>query len=98
MILAVVDPNVGKDREIAVETTSGRHLVGPDNGLLSLGWEAAGGVRKAVEITSTPTSSARHTPSRSAHRTRCARRLRTWRSGWRSMSSGVSSTPRARCP
>lgn len=50
--LAVVDPYVGRDREIAVETTSGRHLVGPDNGLLSLAWEAAGGVRKAVELTS----------------------------------------------
>ena len=50
--LAVVDPNVGKDREVAIETGSGRHLVGPDNGLLSLAWEAAGGVRTAVEITS----------------------------------------------
>ena len=53
VILAVVEPNVGKDREIAVETTSGRCLVGPDNGLLSLGWEASGGIRAAVEITST---------------------------------------------
>ena len=52
VILAVVEPNVGKDREIAVETTSGRCLVGPDNGLLSLGWEASGGIRAAVEITS----------------------------------------------
>jgi S-adenosyl-L-methionine hydrolase (adenosine-forming) len=50
VVLAVVDPNVGKDREVAVETSSGRVLVGPDNGLLSLAWEAAGGVRKAVEI------------------------------------------------
>ena len=50
VVLAVVDPNVGKDREIAVETESGRHLVGPDNGLLSLAWEAAGGVRTAVEL------------------------------------------------
>jgi hypothetical protein len=52
VILAVVDPNVGRDREVAIETASGRHLVGPDNGVLSLGWEAAGGVRKAVELTS----------------------------------------------
>ena len=52
VVLAVVDPNVGKDREIAVETTSGRHLVGPDNGLLSLAWEAAGGIATAVELTS----------------------------------------------
>jgi len=50
VVLGVVDPNVGKDREIAVETKSGRHLVGPDNGLLSLAWEAAGGVRTAVEL------------------------------------------------
>lgn len=50
VVLAVVDPNVGKDREVAIETTSGRMLVGPDNGLLSLGWAAAGGVRRAVEI------------------------------------------------
>jgi S-adenosyl-L-methionine hydrolase (adenosine-forming) len=52
VVLAVVDPNVGKDREIAVATKSGRHLVGPDNGLLSLAWEAAGGVEAAVELTS----------------------------------------------
>lgn len=51
-VLAVIDPNVGKDREIAVETRSGRYLVGPDNGLLSQAWQAAGGVRAAVEITS----------------------------------------------
>jgi S-adenosylmethionine hydrolase len=50
--LAVVDPNVGKDREIAIETESGRALVGPDNGLLCLAADAAGGVRSAVEITS----------------------------------------------
>jgi S-adenosylmethionine hydrolase len=50
VVLGVVDPNVGKDREIAVETNSGRHLVGPDNGLLSLGWDAAGGVRAVVEL------------------------------------------------
>ena len=49
VVLAVVDPNVGKDREIAIETESGRHLVGPDNGLLSLAWDAAGGIRSAVE-------------------------------------------------
>ena len=50
VVLAVVDPNVGKDREVAIETASGRILVGPDNGLLSLGWEAAGGVRGAAQI------------------------------------------------
>lgn len=52
VVLGVVDPNVGKDREVAVATASGRYLVGPDNGLLSLAWEAAGGVATAVEITS----------------------------------------------
>jgi len=52
VILGVVEPNVGKDREIAVETASGRCLVGPDNGLLSLAWEVSGGIRTAVEITS----------------------------------------------
>jgi hypothetical protein len=51
VVLAVVDPNVGKDREVAIRTTSGRDLVGPDNGLLSLAWEAAGGMEQAVEIT-----------------------------------------------
>jgi S-adenosylmethionine hydrolase len=50
--LAVVDPNVGKDREIAIETASGRALVGPDNGLLLPAAEAAGGVESVVEITS----------------------------------------------
>ncbi len=50
--LAVVDPTVGKDREIAIESASGRAFVGPDNGLLSLAWEAAGGISKAVELTS----------------------------------------------
>jgi S-adenosylmethionine hydrolase len=52
VILGVVDPNVGKDREVAIGTRSGRYLVGPDNGLLSLAWEAAGGISAIVEITS----------------------------------------------
>ena len=52
VLLAVVDPNVGKDRDIAVQTNDGRLLVGPDNGLLSWAWSAAGGVLCAVEITS----------------------------------------------
>jgi len=51
VVLGVVDPTVGKDREVAIETGSGRFLVGPDNGLLSLAWEAAGGVVAAVELT-----------------------------------------------
>jgi S-adenosylmethionine hydrolase len=52
VLLAVIDPNVGKDRDIAVQAKDGRLLVGPDNGLLSWAWSAAGGVRSAVEITS----------------------------------------------
>ena len=51
VVLGVVDPTVGKDREVVIETRSGRHLVGPDNGLLSLAWDAAGGVVTAVELT-----------------------------------------------
>src|SRR5512132_489262 len=52
VVLGVVDPNVGKDREVAIGTASGRYLVGPDNGVLSLAWEAAGGVATVVEIAS----------------------------------------------
>jgi S-adenosyl-L-methionine hydrolase (adenosine-forming) len=52
VVLAVVDPTVGKDREIAVRSGSGRDFVGPDNGLMSLAWEASGGLAAAVEITS----------------------------------------------
>jgi S-adenosylmethionine hydrolase len=51
--VAVVDPGVGGERrEIAVETGSGASLVGPDNGLLSMAWDALGGPVRAVEITS----------------------------------------------
>jgi len=50
VVLAVVDPNVGKDREVAIATASGRHLVGPDNGLLALAWDAAGGATEAVHV------------------------------------------------
>ncbi len=52
IILAVVDPSVGRDRDIAIEAEDGRLFVGPDNGLLSPAWHAAGGVRSAVSITS----------------------------------------------
>jgi S-adenosylmethionine hydrolase len=49
--LAVVDPGVGSDRRsIAVRAGSGAILVGPDNGLLSLAWEALGGVEAAAAI------------------------------------------------
>jgi S-adenosyl-L-methionine hydrolase (adenosine-forming) len=52
ILVAVVDPNVGADRDIAVQSEDGRLLVGPDNGLLSPAWSVAGGVSRAVEITS----------------------------------------------
>ncbi len=51
--LAVVDPGVGAERRpIAVEARSGAHLVGPDNGLLSLAWGELGGAERAVAIAS----------------------------------------------
>jgi S-adenosyl-L-methionine hydrolase (adenosine-forming) len=52
ILLAVVDPNVGRDRDVAVQAEDGRLLVGPDNGVLSAAWSGAGGVARAVEITS----------------------------------------------
>ena len=54
VVLAVVDPGVGTPRlPVAVETVrSGRLMVGPDNGLLSLAWLQDQGVRAAVEIAS----------------------------------------------
>jgi S-adenosyl-L-methionine hydrolase (adenosine-forming) len=53
IFLAVVDPGVGSERRsIAVETSQGRMLVGPDNGLLAPSWERLGGVADVVEITS----------------------------------------------
>jgi hypothetical protein len=51
--LAVVDPGVGSERRpVAIEAASGALLVGPDNGLLSMAWEALGGAARAVEIAS----------------------------------------------
>ncbi len=51
IILAVVDPSVGRDLDVAIEAEDGRLLVGPDNGLLSPAWHGAGGVKSAVSIT-----------------------------------------------
>jgi S-adenosylmethionine hydrolase len=49
--LAVVDPGVGSERRpVAVEARSGAVLVGPDNGLLSMGWQELGGAERAVEV------------------------------------------------
>lgn len=53
--LAVVDPGVGSGRRgVAVRAADGRLLVGPDNGLLSLAAERAGGVVEAVDIGRSP--------------------------------------------
>jgi S-adenosyl-L-methionine hydrolase (adenosine-forming) len=53
--MGVVDPQVGTERRaLALRTGDGRILVGPDNGLLSLAWERAGGVELAVEVTRSP--------------------------------------------
>ena len=53
--VGVVDPGVGTDRRaLALRCADGRLLVGPDNGLLSLAWERAGGVVEAVEVSRSP--------------------------------------------
>jgi hypothetical protein len=53
--VAVVDPQVGTERRaVAVRCGDGRVLVGPDNGLLSLAWERAGGAEEAVDVSRSP--------------------------------------------
>ena len=52
ILLAIVDPSAGRDRDVALETEDGRLVVGPDNGLLAPTAAALGGVARAVEITS----------------------------------------------
>ena len=53
--VAVVDPQVGTERRaVALRCQDGRILVGPDNGLLSLAWEAGGGVDLAVDVSRSP--------------------------------------------
>jgi S-adenosylmethionine hydrolase len=53
--LAIVDPDVGaRRRAVALRTADDRLFVGPDNGLLSLAAEVAGGVVEAVEIEGSP--------------------------------------------
>ena len=52
VVLAVVDPSVGRDRDVALESKGGHLVVGPDNGLLAPAASALGGVARAVEITS----------------------------------------------
>lgn len=51
VLLAIVDPSVGRDRDLAFEAKDGRLVVGPDNGLLAPAAAALGGVSRAVEIT-----------------------------------------------
>jgi S-adenosylmethionine hydrolase len=53
--VAIVDPQVGTERRgVAVRCEDGRVLVGPDNGLLALAWDRAGGVAEAIDITRSP--------------------------------------------
>lgn len=53
--VAVVDPQVGTERRaVALRCDDGRVLVGPDNGVLSLAWERAGGVVEAVDVSRSP--------------------------------------------
>jgi S-adenosylmethionine hydrolase len=53
--VAVVDPQVGTERRaVALRCGDGRLLVGPDNGVLSLAWERAGGVVEAVDVSRSP--------------------------------------------
>jgi S-adenosylmethionine hydrolase len=54
--LAVVDPQVGRDRRaVALRTAEGdRVLVGPDNGLLSLAADRFGGVVEAADVGRSP--------------------------------------------
>jgi S-adenosylmethionine hydrolase len=53
--LAVVDPGVGAHRRaVAVSTADERIMVGPDNGLLSLAADAAGGVVDAIDVGTSP--------------------------------------------
>lgn len=52
--LAVVDPGVGTDRAAVAVAAGETVFVGPDNGLLSMAWEALGGVDRAVAIRPPP--------------------------------------------
>jgi len=53
--VAIVDPQVGTERRaVALKTEDGRLFVGPDNGVLSLAWQQAGGVTDAVDVTRSP--------------------------------------------
>jgi S-adenosyl-L-methionine hydrolase (adenosine-forming) len=50
--LAIVDPGVGTERRaLALSTTGGALLVGPDNGLLIPAAESLGGIESAISLT-----------------------------------------------
>jgi len=51
--LAVVDPGVGSSRRALVLTCGDHHLVGPDNGLLTLAASVLGGIDAAFDVSST---------------------------------------------
>jgi S-adenosylmethionine hydrolase len=50
--VAVVDPTVGSTRRPVAVAAGASLLVGPDNGVLSLAWDALGGASDPVEIAS----------------------------------------------
>jgi len=50
VFVAVVDPGVGSNRRAVAAAAGASLLVGPDNGVLSLAWDALGGVTEAVQI------------------------------------------------
>ena len=53
--VAIVDPQVGTARRaLAIRCFDGTLMVGPDNGVLSLAWQRAGGVELAVDISRSP--------------------------------------------
>jgi S-adenosylmethionine hydrolase len=53
--LAIVDPDVGaRRRAVVLRTVDDRLLVGPDNGVLWLAADAAGGVLEVIDIASSP--------------------------------------------
>jgi S-adenosylmethionine hydrolase len=52
--LAVVDPGVGTDRRPVAVAAGEHHLVGPDNGLLSLALDRFGGATEAIDLSATP--------------------------------------------
>ena len=53
--VAVVDPQVGTERRaVAVRCDDGRVMVGPDNGVLALAIEQAGGALEAIDVSRSP--------------------------------------------